>query len=79
VIGEALPMVTTAPGLQVAVKPVITLPPLLAGGVKAMPAVVLPAVAAPMVGAPGTVNGVTFAGADAAPGPMPLIAVTLQL
>ena len=76
-IGGA-PLAEIAPGLQVAVKAVMALPPLLAGGVKAMLATVLPAVAAPMVGAPGTVNGVTITAADAAPGPKLLLAVTVQ-
>ena len=57
----------------------MTLPPVLAGGVKAMLAAVLAGVAAPMVGAAGTVNGVTLAAVDAALAPMPLLAVTVQL
>ena len=77
-IGDTAPLTITAPGLQVAVKPVMALPPSLAGCVKAMLAAPLPAVAPPMVGAPGTVRGVTLAGADAGPCPMPLIATTLH-
>ena len=77
-IGDAPPGAEILPGLQVAVKPVMALPPLLAGAVKAMPATVLPAVAVPMTGADGTPTGVTLTGADAAPGPKALNATTLQ-
>ena len=77
-IGDAPPGAEILPGLQIAVKPVIALPPLLAGGEKAMLATVLPAVAAPITGAAGTPAGVTLTGADAAPGPNALNATTLQ-
>lgn len=36
VTGEAEPLAAIAPGLQVAVKPVIALPPVTLGGVKVM-------------------------------------------
>ena len=77
-IGEPAPDTAIAPGLQVAVNPVIALPPLLAGGVKAMLTAALPTVAVPMVGAPGTVRGVTFTPADGAPVPTALIAETVH-
>ena len=51
-IGEDAPITLTAP--QVAVYCVIELPPLLAGAVKAIVALVSPGVALVMAGAPGT-------------------------
>ena len=51
-IGETAPFAEMPP--QVAVKPVIALPPLEGGAVKAMVAWALPAMAVPIVGAPGT-------------------------
>src|SRR6478672_13444631 len=53
-MGEPAPVPMAPPGLAVTVYPVMTVPPVLAGGVKLTVAAVLPAVAAPMVGAPGT-------------------------
>ena len=53
VIGELTLLAVIAPGLQVAVNPVIALPPLLAGGVNEMDALELPADTLPMIGAPG--------------------------
>ena len=77
-MGDIAPLTETAPGLHVAVKPVIALPPLLAGAVKAMLAAALAGVAVPMVGAPGTVRGVTSTDADCAPVPALLVAATVQ-
>ena len=55
-------------------------PPLLAGAVKLTVALPLPAVALTVVGASGTPEGVTMLeGADAAPVPAALVAVTVQL
>jgi hypothetical protein len=55
-------------------------PPLLAGAVKLTVALPLPAVALTVVGASGTPEGVRMLeGADAAPVPAPLVAVTVQL
>ena len=54
-MGDVLLLPEKAPALHVAVKVEIALPPLLAGGVKAMDACVSPGVAVPMVGAPGNV------------------------
>ena len=65
VAGENIADPVNAPGLQVAVYPLIGAPPSNAGGVKAMKACMLPGVAAPMVGAPGTTaKGVTSTGAE---------------
>ena len=50
------------------------------GGLKATEAWALPPVAETMVGAPGTVAGTTgFDGADAAPVPSALVAVTVKV
>ena len=50
-----------------------------AGPVKVTVAWALPAVAVPIVGAPGTVAGVTLLdGAEAAPVPTALVAVTVK-
>jgi hypothetical protein len=55
-------------------------PPSLAGAVNATVACALPAVAVPMVGAPGTPWGVTlFEGAEAAPVPTELVALTVNV
>ena len=55
-------------------------PPLLAGAAKLKVALPLPAVALPINGASGTPIGVTMLeGADAAPVPVPFVAVTVQL
>jgi hypothetical protein len=68
------------PGVEVAVYPVIVVPPLDAGAVKEMVACELPAVADAAVGAPGTVVGVTAVEADeAAPVPAALVAVTVKV
>src|SRR5258706_14768206 len=55
-------------------------PPLLAGGEKLTVAWLTPALALPMIGAPGAESGVTeFDGADAGPGPTPLVATTVNV
>ena len=78
VIGEVAPVLLSNP--QVAVYPVMTLPPSLAGAVKVTVALVFPPVAIPMVGAPGTVTGVMlFEAADASPVPMALTALTVKV
>jgi len=59
VIGLVVPVAVMLPGLEVTVKPVIGLPPLLVGAVNVTVADALPAVAVTAVGAPGTVTGVT--------------------
>ena len=83
VIGEAAPAPVKPLGEDVTVKPVIALPPLLAGAVKATVALALPAVAAPIVGAPGAVAasvGVTLLdAAEAALVPTALVAVTVKV
>jgi len=69
-------------GDDVTVKPVSAEPPLLAGAVQpmAIEVVVVPAVAVTPVGAPGVVAGMAAAdGADAAPIPMALVAVTVKV
>jgi hypothetical protein len=59
---------------------VIADPPFDAGGVKATETCPLPTVAVPMAGVPGTVAAVTeFEGADAAPVPTALVAVTVKV
>ena len=58
--GETEPVPVIAPGLQVAVYPVIVAPPFDAGAVNAMEACPLPAVATPIVGAPGTFATITI-------------------
>jgi hypothetical protein len=60
VSGLAAPLAVSAPGLHVAVKLVIALPPFDAGAVKAIVAWPLPGVAVPMVGAPGTVAAIVI-------------------
>ena len=60
VTGDAAAVPVKAPGLQVAVNPVIAEPPFDAGGVKLMEAWPLPGVAMPMVGAPGAVAAITI-------------------
>ncbi len=80
VIGLDAPAPVFPPGFEVAVYPVIGLPPSEAGGVKATVAWPLPAVALPMVGAPGTPAGVTlFDAADAGPLPTALAAFTVKV
>jgi hypothetical protein len=68
------------PGADVAVNPVIGLPPLDAGGVHETVAEALPAAAVTPVGAPGTLAGVTLFDADEA-GPVPtlFVAVTVNV
>ena len=69
-------------GDDATVKPVRAEPPLLAGAVQemAIEVVVVPAVAVTPVGAPGVVAGMAAAdGADAAPIPMVLVAVTVKV
>jgi len=60
VTGDAAAVPVKAPGLQVAVNPVIAEPPFDAGGVKLMEAWPLPGVAMPMVGAPGAVAAIAI-------------------
>jgi hypothetical protein len=68
------------PGDDVAVYPVIGLPPFDPGGVQDTVAAALPAAAVTPVGAPGTAAGVTlFDGDEAGPGPMLLLAVTVNV
>ena len=58
----------------------ITLPPLLAGELKATLTLALAAITEVMVGAPGTVNGTTLLdGADGMPLTEALAAVTVQV
>src|SRR6185436_3065883 len=59
-MGLAPPGALNAPGLHVAVKPVMAAPPLEAGGVKAIVAWPAPGVPAPIVGAPGTVGAMVI-------------------
>ena len=81
VTGELAAVAVMAPGLHVAVYPVIALPPFEAGAVKVMTACVLPGDADPMVGAPGgTIGaGVTVAVPEAGLEPVTLRAVTEQV
>ena len=53
VIGLAVPVAVSPPGLDVTVYPVMAAPPLFVGAVKLTVACAMPAVAVPMVGAPG--------------------------
>ena len=78
VIGEDVPVAEIAPGLQVARKLVIALPPLDAGGPKLMIANPLPASAELMTGGPGgTIGaGVTLTLPEAGPEPLTFRAVT---
>ena len=82
-IGDAAPPAVIPPGLEVTVKPVIALPPLLPGGVNVTDALETPAVAVPIVGAPGAVGAAVgvalFDAAEAAPVPMALVAVTVKV
>jgi hypothetical protein len=76
------PVALKPPGFEVAVYSIIGLPPSEAGAEKTTVACVLPATAGPIVGAPGTANaiGVTlFDAAEAAPVPIPLVAVTVKV
>ena len=68
------------PGEEVAVYPVIALPPFEAGVVKVTLALVLPGVAETMPGMSGTVAGMTlFDGAEGALLPTELLAVTVKV
>ncbi len=79
-VAEAPTVAVKPPGLDVAVNPVIALPPLKAGAVKLIVACVLPGVAVPMVGALGTVAGVTAdVGFDASLAPAALFAFTVNV
>ena len=78
VIGDPIAFALCMP--QVAVKPVMAEPPLLAGAEKATVTCASPGVTVPMVGAPGAPAGVTLL--DAADGmllPTALVAVTEQV
>jgi hypothetical protein len=78
--GELAPVEVKPPGEDVTVKPVMALPPLEAGAVKATLACAFPAVATGLVGAPGTVNGVTADDAvDATELPAALVATTVKV
>ena len=57
VIGLEVPVPVKPPGLEVAMYPVISDPPLLVGGVNVIEACAFPAVAVPIIGASGTVIG----------------------
>ena len=60
--------------------PVMALPPVTVGAVKLTEAVALPATALTATGGPGTVLGVTvLEGAEGAPVPALLVAVTVKL
>ena len=79
-IGEPGLVETMPPGDEVAVKLVIGLPPLLAGGVNGTEALELLGTAVPIVGAPGAPAGVTlFEAAEAAPVPIAFIATTVNV
>ena len=79
-IGEAAPLAAMPPGDDVTVYEVIGDPPFDAGGVNVTVACAMPAVAVPIVGAPGRPAGVTLLeGADAAPVPTALVAVTVKV
>ena len=68
------------PGLEVAVYPVIAVPPFGAGAVKVTVACVFPRVAVPIVGAPGTMLGTTpLEALEAAPVPTAFVAWTVKV
>ena len=68
------------PGVEVAVYPVIALPPLDAGAVQLTCEEALPTAALTLVGAPGTVRGVTDDEAvEAAEVPLAFVAVTVKV
>ena len=68
------------PGEEVTVYPVMTLPPVEVGAVKATLTCALPDVATGLVGAPGTVPGVTDPDADEATElPAALVATTVKV
>ena len=81
-IGEDVPVPVKGPPvpLQVAVKPVIVLPPSNAGPVKATSTEPSPAVAVPIVGASGTPVGVAlFDAADSNESPLAFVACTVHV
>jgi hypothetical protein len=68
------------PGVEVAVYPVIALPPLDPGAVQLTCEEALPTAALTLVGAPGTVRGVTDDEAvEAAEVPLAFVAVTVKV
>ena len=73
-------MAVTPPGEDVTVYPVMALPPLEEGALKATLAWALPAVATGLVGASGTVLGITVPDAtEATEFPAALVAKTVKL
>jgi hypothetical protein len=79
-IGELPPVAVKPPGEDVTLYPVMVLPPVEAGAVKATLAWARPAVATGLVGAPGTVLGITDPdAADATEFPAALVATTVKL
>ena len=80
VIGLEVPVPVKPPGLEVAMYPVISDPPLLVGGVNVIEVCPFPAVAVPIIGASGTVEGVTEFEAELdALVPLAFIAVTVKV
>jgi hypothetical protein len=81
VIGEEAPVPVIFPGVEVAVYPVIVVPPSLAGAVNATVALLPdPAVAVPIVGAPGTLHVVIVLLAELAElVPTAFVAVTVNV
>jgi hypothetical protein len=80
-IGDEAAEKVLPPGLRVAVKLVIAVPPVNTGAVKATACVPTPVlVALTLVGAPGTANVVMeLLAAEAAPVPTALVAVTVNV
>ena len=80
VIGLDAPVPVKPPGDDVTVYEVTAVPPLAAGALKLTVAWAFPATADTAVGAPGTILGVTLLDAvDAAPGPVALVATTVNV
>ena len=78
--GLPAPFADILPGFEVAVYPVIALPPVSPGGENVIVAWPLAAVAVPIVGAPGGSAGVTVLdAADAKLVPIAFVAVTVKL
>jgi hypothetical protein len=78
--GELAPVAVIPPGEDVTVYPVMALPPLEEGALKATLAWALPAVATGLVGASGTVLGITVPDAtEATEFPAALVAKTVKL
>jgi len=78
--GLPAPVAVFAPGEEVTVYDVTGAPPLETGALKLTLACVSPGAAVTAVGGAGTVRGVTAAeGADAAPSPATLCAVTVNV